>query len=65
MVKASELKKKNDKELEKELLNLLRSHFNLRVRHATQQLDNVSQLRIVRRDIARVRTELNQRVKML
>lgn len=65
MVKASELKKKNDKELEKELLDLLRSHFNLRVRHATQQLDNVSQLRIVRRDIARVRTELNQRVKML
>ena len=64
-MKASELKKKNDKELQKELMDLLRSHFNLRVRHATQQLDNVSQLRIVRRDIARVRTELNQRVKML
>lgn len=64
-MKASELKKKNYNELREELMSLLRSHFNLRIRHATQQLENVSQLRNVRRDIARIRTELNQRTKML
>ncbi|SDZ05335.1 50S ribosomal protein L29 [Nitrosomonas sp. Nm58] len=64
-MKANELKKKNYDELKTELMSLLRSHFNLRIRHATQQLENVSQLRNVRRDIARIRTELNQRIKML
>ncbi len=64
-MKASELKKKNYNELREELMSLLRSHFNLRIRHATQQLENVSQLRNIRRDIARIRTELNQRIKML
>ncbi|SFM33294.1 50S ribosomal protein L29 [Nitrosomonas communis] len=63
-MKASELKKKTDEELKSEVMSLLRSHFNLRIRHATQQLENVSQLRNVRRDIARVKTELNQRVRM-
>lgn len=63
-MKPRELKQKNDEELKKELMVLLRTHFNLRIRHATQQLDNVSQLRNVRRDIARVRTELNERVGM-
>lgn len=63
-MKARELKQKNNEELKKELMALLRAHFNLRIRHATQQLDNVSQLRNVRRDIARVRTELNERVGM-
>lgn len=64
-MKTNELKKKNYDELKIELMSLLRSHFNLRIRHATQQLENVSQLRNVRRDIARIRTELNQRIKML
>ncbi|SDH94477.1 50S ribosomal protein L29 [Nitrosomonas sp. Nm132] len=64
-MKTNELKKKNYDELKTELMSLLRSHFNLRIRHATQQLENVSQLRNVRRDIARIRTELNQRIKML
>lgn len=63
-MKASELKQKNDEELQNELISLLRTQFNLRIRHATQQLENVSQLRNVRRDIARVRTEINQRVRM-
>jgi large subunit ribosomal protein L29 len=64
MMKARELRQKSAEELKKELMSLLRTHFHLRIRHATQQLDNVSQLRIVKRDIARVRTELNQRVGM-
>ncbi|MCW5598160.1 50S ribosomal protein L29 [Nitrosomonas sp.] len=64
-MKANDLKKKNDDELNKELLSLLRTHFNLRIRHATQQLENVAQLRIVRRDIARVRTVMKERSRTL
>lgn len=64
MMKARELKQKSADELKKELMSLMKTHFHLRIRHATQQLENVSQLRVIRRDIARVRTELNQRVEM-
>lgn len=63
-MKARELKQKSADELKKELMSLMKTHFHLRIRHATQQLENVSQLRVIRRDIARVRTELNQRVEM-
>ena len=61
MMKASELKTKNVEELNKELLELLRAHFGLRMQHATQQLGNSSQLGKVRRDIARVRTVLREK----
>jgi large subunit ribosomal protein L29 len=57
-VKASELRGKNEGELEKELAALLKAQFGLRMQKATQQLNNTSQLRKVRRDIARVRTVL-------
>ena len=60
-MKASELRTKNDTELQQELDSLLRAHFNLRMQHGTQQLTNTSQLGHVRRDIARVRTLLRQR----
>ncbi|CAM8654563.1 MAG TPA: 50S ribosomal protein L29 [Burkholderiaceae bacterium] len=60
-MKASELRTKNDTELQQELESLLRAHFNLRMQHGTQQLTNTSQLGHVRRDIARVRTLLRQR----
>ena len=60
-MKASELRTKNDTELQQELESLLRAHFNLRMQHGTQQLTNTSQLGHVRRDIARVRTLLRER----
>ena len=60
-MKASELKTKNLDELNKELLELLKAHFGLRMQHATQQLGNSSQLGKVRRDIARVRTIIHQK----
>ena len=59
-MKASELKGKNADELEQELAQLLRAQFGLRMQKATQQLNNTSQLRKVRRDIARVRTVMAQ-----
>ena len=62
-MKASELKSKSADELTQELNSLLRAQFNLRMQKATQQLTNTSQIRKVRRDIARVRTVLNQKSK--
>ena len=50
-------------ELNKELLDLLKAHFSLRMQKATQQLNNTSQLSKVRRDIARVRTLLGEKAK--
>lgn len=55
-MKASEIRSKDEAELGKELEGLLRAQFSLRMQMATQQLSNSSQLRKVRRDIARVRT---------
>lgn len=60
-MKASELRTKGADELGKELTDLLRAQFSLRMQIATQQLNNTAQLRKVRRDIARVRTVMNQK----
>jgi large subunit ribosomal protein L29 len=60
-MKASELRAKNGDELNKELNELLKAQFGLRMQHATQQLSNTSQMKKVRRDIARVRTMLKEK----
>lgn len=60
-MKASELRTKSVDELNKELLDLLKAQFGLRVQVATQQISNTSQLLKVRRDIARVRTVLREK----
>ena len=57
----TELRSKGSDELGKELSDLLRAQFSLRMQIATQQLNNTSQLRKVRRDIARVRTVMTQK----
>lgn len=62
-MKASELRAKSPEELTSELQSLLRDQFALRMRKATQQLTNISQIRKVRRDIARVRTLLNEKAQ--
>ena len=62
-MKASDLRAKNGAELEKEISDLLRAHFGLRMQKATQQLTNHSQLGNTRRDIARARTVLAQKKK--
>ncbi len=59
-MKANELRAKSSEELQKELTDLLKAQFGLRMQNATQQLTNNSQIKKVRRDIARVRTVLNQ-----
>jgi len=60
-MKAAELRAKSAGDLEQELTELLRAQFSLRMQKATQQLSNNSQLRKVRRDIARVRTVLGEK----
>jgi large subunit ribosomal protein L29 len=62
-MKASELRGKSADELQTELQSLLRAQFGLRMQKATQQLSNTSQIRKVRRDIARARTLLNQKAQ--
>ena len=59
-MKASELRGKSAAELTKELEELLRAQFSLRMQLATQQLTNNSQLSKVRKDIARVKTVMTQ-----
>ena len=60
-MKPSELRAKSGEELNKELHELLRAQFGLRMQLATQQLGNTSQIKKVRRDIARVRTVLKEK----
>lgn len=61
MSKASELRGKDIAALEKEVSDLLKAHFGLRMQKATQQLGNHSQLGKTRRDIARAKTILAEK----
>ena len=62
-MKASELRAKDVAALEKEVTELLRAHFGLRMQKATQQLSNNAQLGRTRRDIARAKTILAEKKK--
>jgi large subunit ribosomal protein L29 len=62
-MKTSELRTKDVAALEKEVADLLRAHFGLRMQKATQQLTNHTVLRKTRRDVARVKTILNEKKK--
>ncbi|MBE6607949.1 MAG: 50S ribosomal protein L29 [Ruminococcaceae bacterium] len=59
-VKASEIRKMSVEELEKELAGLKEELFNLRFKHAINQLDNPHKIADVRKDIARVMTILHE-----
>ena len=60
-MKASELREKSVEELQNELLELRKEQFNLRMQKATAQTEQTHMLKNVRRDIARVKTILNQK----
>ena len=59
-MKANELKAKSTEELKKEVTELLRAQFILRMQLSTQQTNKTHELRKVRRDIARVRTVMQE-----
>jgi large subunit ribosomal protein L29 len=62
-MKASELRQKNVDELNKELHDLLREQFNLRMQQGSGQAAKPDQFKKVRRGIARVKTILNEKAK--
>ena len=62
-MKTSELRAKDVAALEKEVTDLLKAHFGLRMQKATQQLSNHSQMGKTRGDIGRVKTNLNEKKK--
>jgi large subunit ribosomal protein L29 len=61
--KAAELRTKDVAGLQQEVTELVKAHFGLRMQRATQQLANHSQLRKTRRDIARAKTVLAEKIK--
>ena len=63
MSKTSELRNKDVAALEKEVSDLLKAHFGLRMQKATQQLTNHTQLGNTRRDIARAKTIIAEKTR--
>jgi len=59
-MKANELRGKTPAELEQSLLELRKEQFNLRMQKGSNQLSRPSEMRAVRRNIARVKTIMNQ-----
>ena len=57
-MKATEIRELSDKELQEKLNDLKAELFNLRFQHAIIQLDNPMRLNIVKKDIARVKTQI-------
>ena len=58
---ANELRDKTPDELRDQLVQLKKEAFNLRFQQATGQLENTARMRVVRRDVARIQTVLNQK----
>ena len=59
-----ELKAKSAKELNDELVAAKKELFNLRFQNATNQLDNTSRIKEVRRNIARIQTVITEKSKL-
>lgn len=60
-MKAQDLRQKSVEELNQELLGLLRAQFSQRIQASTGQLTQTHTVKQVRRDIARVKTVLNEK----
>lgn len=60
-MKTSEMREKSEAELQQELQGMLREQFNLRMQQATNRLSDSSQMKKVRRSIARVKTIINEK----
>jgi large subunit ribosomal protein L29 len=58
-----EMREQTVEQLREELLTLKKEQFNLRFQAAASQLDNTSRVRIVRRDVARVLTVMNEKAR--
>ncbi|MCS6931532.1 MAG: 50S ribosomal protein L29 [Acetobacteraceae bacterium] len=63
MTKAADIRAKSPDELKAMLLELRKEQFNLRFQRATGQLEALSRIKAVRRDIARVKTIMAERAR--
>lgn len=63
-MKASEVREMTDLELENKLVDLKKELFALRFQLAVNQLDNPTRLKVVKKDIARIKTILVERSKV-
>ncbi len=61
-MKASDLRSMSLVELNNELISLLKAQFGIKMQLSTQQLTNTQQLKQVRRDVARVKTVITQKL---
>jgi large subunit ribosomal protein L29 len=61
--KAADIRAKTPDELEAQLIDLRREQFNLRFQRATGQNESVGRVRVVRREIARVKTIIAERAR--
>ena len=61
MTKVTEFRDRTQDQLAEQLASLKKEQFNLRFQRATGQLENTSRVREIRRDIARIKTVLNQK----
>ena len=62
-MKASEIRKMSEAELNEKLVSLKKDLFFLRMQHATNHLDNPVKISAVRRDIARVKTVIREKAE--
>ncbi|WP_026486963.1 50S ribosomal protein L29 [Caldanaerobius polysaccharolyticus] len=60
-MKARELRELTDEELERKMAELKEELFNLRFQMVTGQLDNPMRIKLIRKDIARIKTILRER----
>ena len=63
MLDPTDLRAKTERQLQEQLTDLEKERFNLRFQAASGQLENTARVRVVRRDIARVKTVLPKRAK--
>ncbi len=61
-MKADELRKMSINELNVELISLLKVQFGLRLQKATQQLTNTQHLKKIKKDVARVKTIISEKL---
>ena len=60
-MKSVDVRAKSNDELKEEIIGLRKEAFNLRFQAASGQLENTSRVKVVRRDIARIKTILEER----
>ena len=60
-MKANEIRELSVEQLNDKVLELKKDLFNLRLQHATNQLDNPTKIAEVKKDIARIKTVLRER----